>query len=88
MLIDISKYLKKTSNEKLKNIKKDIFESINSGLLSIDPFFCVNKANIENQFFEITDFENIYLIAFGKAALKMSLAIINKIKIREGIISS
>ncbi len=88
MLIDISKYMEKTANEKLKNIKKDIFESINSGLLSIDPFFCVNKINIENQFFKITDFENIYLIAFGKAALKMSLAIINKIKIREGIISS
>lgn len=88
MLIDTSKYLEKESNEKLKTFRKDTLESINSGLLSVDPFFCVNKINIEKQFFDLSNFGNIYLIAFGKAALKMSLAIINKIKISEGIISS
>lgn len=88
MLIDTSKYLEKESNEKLKILRKDTLESINSGLLSVDPFFCVNKINIEKQFFDLSNFENIYLIAFGKAALKMSLAIINKIKIKQGIISS
>lgn len=88
MLIDTSKYLEKESNEKLKILRKDTLESINSGLLSVDPFFCINKINIEKQFFELSNFENIYLIAFGKAALKMSLAIINKIKIKQGIISS
>lgn len=88
MLIETCKYLEKTSDERLKTLRKDILESINSGLLSVDPFFCVNKIDIENQFFDLNNFENIYLISFGKAALKMSLAIINKIKIKEGVISS
>lgn len=96
MLINTSIYIRKNLNNKLKTFRKHILESINFCLLSVDPFICVNnflslkenKLNIDNHILNLSNFENIYLAAFGKASIKMSLAIINKIKIKQGIISS
>ncbi|MFN3410800.1 MAG: glycerate kinase [Exilispira sp.] len=96
MIIKPDNYLKKDSSYKLNNLRKDILESLEYGLNSVDPFLSVNnllildnnKIKIEDQYFDLSNIKNIYLVAFGKAALKMSIAIINKIRIDYGIISS
>jgi len=121
MFIEVENYLKKNYYLKSNKIRKDILESINSGMQSVDPFICVNnyfydeqknaeqkeinkqninlhntnlhntnspnfKNNIDN--IDYSDFENIYLIAFGKAAIRMSLAVIIRFNITDGIICS
>ncbi|MCX8058228.1 MAG: DUF4147 domain-containing protein [Spirochaetes bacterium] len=96
MKIKIKKYIKKNSIKKLKTIRKDILESLNFGLKSIDPINLLNnfideKRNIlkiDSKYIKLENFKNIYLISTGKAAIKMGISIINKLKIKEGLIVS
>jgi hydroxypyruvate reductase/glycerate 2-kinase len=116
MLIEIEKYLKKSNNFESNKLRKDLLESLNVGLQSVDPFICVNnyfynqeikpnKKNIEiqninfqnNSFpnfeenidnIDYLNIKNIYLIGFGKAVIRMSLAIIIRFNLTDGIICS
>jgi hydroxypyruvate reductase/glycerate 2-kinase len=133
--------LKKNYNPKYNKLRKDLLESINAGMKSVDPFICVNnyfsnqqvnskqkdldkqninskennlqnnnlqnsnlininfqKTNLQNinspnyennlDNIDYSNFKNIFLIAFGKAAIRMSLAIIIRFNISDGIICS
>lgn len=103
MKIEVSKYLKKDYDPRLNNLRKDLLESLNSGIQSVDPYICVNtffsykeeeliKENgilhTQKNSLDYSKFKNIYLIAFGKAAIRMSIAIIGRFNISEGLICS
>src|SRR4030042_3990997 len=80
----------KTPN--LKQIRRDILEIFSSAIASVNPYSSVkkiiqnNKIIVNSKVFNISDFENIYLIGFGKASIGMSQAISDSIKIKQGIV--
>ena len=80
----------KTPN--LKQIRRDILEIFSSAIASVNPYSSVkkiiqnNKIIVNSKVFNISDFENIYLIGFGKASIGMSQAISDSIRIKQGIV--
>jgi glycerate-2-kinase len=79
-------------NYYIKKQRKDILDILDSAIKSIDPYKVV-KRKIKNQEISINkkiidtkDFENIYLVGFGKASLKMGKAILDTLNIKKGII--
>lgn len=76
----------------LKKIRKDILDVFSSAITSVDPYIAVKKVIKENKIvigskiFNISDFENVYLVGFGKASIGMGQAICDSIKIKKGII--
>ncbi len=76
----------------LKKIRKDILDVFSYAITSVNPYNSVkkviqdNKIVINSRIFNISDFENVYLVAFGKASVGMSQAICDSIKIKEGVV--
>jgi hydroxypyruvate reductase/glycerate 2-kinase len=77
---------------KLKEIRKDILEIFKDSLNSVDPYNCVHsKFRGENILIDLKkinlkNFENIYLIGFGKASVGMAQAVCDSIEIKKGAI--
>lgn len=76
----------------LKNARKDILEIFTYALNAVDPYksvkskFCADKIIIQSKNINISDFENVYLIGFGKASVSMAQAVCDSIEIKKGII--
>jgi len=76
----------------LKRVRKDILKILTSALNAVDAYNVVKKKFIGKNIalgskkFDISDFENIYLIGFGKASVKMAQAICDSISIKKGAI--
>lgn len=75
----------------LKKIRADILEIFNSAIKAVDPYNAVsehfdkNNIVLNNQFIDLTSFDNIFLAAFGKASVGMSQSVCDSINIKEGI---
>jgi len=78
------------------NERKSVLNAFEHALQRIDPAVCIesyvqrngNMLKIGDEILDLSEFDRIYLIAFGKASVKMSKAIIKTIDISEGIIAS
>ncbi|RLC67967.1 MAG: hypothetical protein DRI52_10280 [Chloroflexi bacterium] len=73
-----------------------ILEALKKGLEAVDPYIAiknfVKKGNgyflINWKKFQLDKFQEIILIAFGKASVRMSLALAELIPVSKGVISS
>lgn len=76
----------------LKQIRRDILDVFSSAIASVDPYLSVKKVLQDNKIFtdskiiNISDFDNVYLVGFGKASIGMGQAVCDSIKIKKGII--
>ena len=76
----------------LKQIRRDILDVFSYAIASVDPYFSVKKVIqdkkiiIGSKVFNISDFEYVYLVGFGKASVGMSQAICDSIKIKQGVV--
>lgn len=76
----------------LKKIRTDILEIYNSAINAVDPYKVVkrhfNKNNIliKGQSIDLSNFDNIFLAAFGKASVGMSQAVCDSVEIKDGIV--
>lgn len=76
----------------LKSIRRDILEILNSTIKAINPYDLVKskfhnkKIIFKSKIFDKTNYENIYLIGFGKASVGMAQAVCDSIKIKKGAI--
>ncbi len=92
-MINYENFANSNKNE-INKIRKDILQGFNLALDSIDPFKCIlnklkifnNKLEIEDKKYDLNNFENIRIISFGKASIKMAEAILSIVNINEGII--
>ena len=77
---------------KLKQIRNDILDVLECATEAVDPYNCVksrfnkNIITLDEKTIDISDFENVYLVGFGKASIGMAKAVCDSIKIKEGII--
>ncbi|KYK20369.1 hypothetical protein AYK24_03760 [Thermoplasmatales archaeon SG8-52-4] len=76
----------------LKKIRKDILEILSNSYDSVDPYNAVKnhiideKIVFDSKTIDISNFENIYLIGFGKASIGMAQALSNSLNIKKGAI--
>jgi glycerate 2-kinase len=83
-------------NGQTKNIKKarqDILEIFSYALDAVNPYNCVKARFSKNQLnidfkkkIKLSNFQDIYLIAFGKASVGMAQAVCDSINIKEGAV--
>jgi len=75
-----------------KNLRKDVLNILESSILSVEPYNCVKKHINDNSFiFEdqkinIEDFNDVYIVGFGKASIGMTQAICDNISVKRGVI--
>ena len=84
--------IKNGQTPKLKDIRKDILDVLTSALYAVDPYNAV-KLKLDgktivfrSETIDISDFENIYLIGFGKASVGMTQAVCDSIDIKNGAV--
>ncbi len=76
----------------LKQIRKDILDVFSCAIDAVDPYVSVKKVISDNKIvfgskvFNISDFEDVYLVGFGKASVGMSQAVCDSFKIKEGVV--
>ena len=76
----------------LKKLRGDALEILASALDSVDPYKIVKtivqgkKILFDEWKIDTTNFENVYLVGFGKASVRMAQAICNIIEIKKGIV--
>jgi len=76
----------------LKKIRRDILDIFSAGIDAVDPYKSVLSklrkgiVNLNSTKLNISDFENVYLIGFGKASVGMAEAICDSIYIKNGVI--
>ena len=84
--------IKNGQTPELKKTRADILNVINSALNAVDSYNAVKskfegkKIIFKKETFDISDFENIYLIGFGKASVGMSQAVCDSIEVKSGAI--
>jgi len=96
MLIDVGSLTKNSASSLLKKFREDALNSLNIALEEVDPYKSVlryvlvneNFAKFGDRVLNLNEFEHIYLIAFGKASIKMSQAILSLVKVDNGIVVS
>jgi len=77
---------------KIKQIRKDILDVLTYSLSAVDPYNSVKKifskklVNVRNKDIDLSIFDNIYIIGFGKASIGMGKAVCDSIDVSEGII--
>ena len=95
-MIDIEKLSLNVEEDTLKKFRKIVLSALESALESVDPYKSVknsikkenNTITIEGVSFKLDVFSHIYVIAFGKASIKMFKAISEILPITEGIVVS
>jgi len=76
------------------NQRKAILDAFERALEKVEPVSCVksyisregNLLKVGENIFNLSEFDKIYLIAFGKASVKMSNAIADLVDIEEGVV--
>jgi len=76
----------------LKKIREDVLDILTSALNAVNPYDAVKsrfdgeKINIDKKVIELSDFENIYLIGFGKASVGMAQAVCDMTNVTKGTV--
>jgi len=76
----------------IRKIREDILDILSAAIDAVDPYKAVksrignNQIKLDKKIVNISDFEKIYLIGFGKASVGMAQAICDTINIEKGIV--
>ena len=87
-----SQIIKNGKTEELKEIRKDILEILSAAVDSVDSYSAVKaiiknkKITLDKKNFDVSDYDNIYLIGFGKASTGMAQAVCDLLPIKKGAI--
>ncbi len=78
----------------LKEVRSDILEILTSAIKSVNPYHAVksrfdgNSIVLNSKLIDTSNFNDIFLIGFGKASFGMAKAVCDSIKIKSGAIIS
>lgn len=76
----------------LKKVRKDILDILTAAINTVDPYeivkskFYKKKILVESKKIDLTNFENIFLIGFGKASVGMAQGVCDSIDIKKGVV--
>ena len=86
------KIIENGQTPELKKIRGDILDILTFALDSVNPYevvksrFYEKKINIGEKTVDSSDFENIYVVGFGKASVGMAQAVCDSIDVKKGVI--
>ncbi len=86
------KIIENGQTPELKKIRGDILDILTFALDSVNPYevvksrFYEKKINIGGKTVDPSDFENIYVVGFGKASVGMTQAVCDSIDVKKGVI--
>jgi len=86
------KIIENGQTPELKKIRGDILDILTFALDSVNPYevvksmFYEKKINIGWKTVDPSDFENIYVVGFGKASVGMAQAVCDSIDVKKGVI--
>jgi len=86
------KIIENGQTPELKKIRGDILDILTFALDSVNPYevvksrFYEKKINIGGKTVDPSDFENIYVVGFGKASVGMAQAVCDSIDVKKGVI--
>ena len=86
------KIIENGQTPKLKRIREDVLDILTSALDSVDPYKAVKSRFYEKKIIvggktvDPSNFENIYVVGFGKASVGMTQAVCNSIDVKKGAI--
>lgn len=78
--------------EELKKKRRDILDMLKAAIDAVDPYrvvasqFDKSFLRCESEEVSLTDFTNIYLVAFGKASIGMTQAVLDNCTITQGVV--
>lgn len=78
--------------KELKKTRKDVLDILSSALDAVDPYktikskFHGKSIIFEGETIDISDFENIFLVGFGKASVGMAEAVCDSVDVTRGVI--
>ncbi len=78
----------------LQKKRKDVIDILSAALESVDPYKSVkrlfkdNTINFNNKIFDLSLYDNIYLVGCGKASIGMAKAVCESISIKKGVVVS
>lgn len=84
--------IKNGQTPKLKKIRGDVLEILSFALDAVDPYKAVKsrfdggKIVLEDGEIDSSNFEDVYLVGFGKASVGMAQATCNSINIKRGVV--
>lgn len=84
--------IKNGQTPKLKKIRGDVLEILSFALDAVDPYKAVKsrfngeKIVLEDGEIDSSNFENVYLVGFGKASVGMAQAACDSINIKRGVV--
>ncbi|MGC9099662.1 MAG: glycerate kinase type-2 family protein [Caldisericum sp.] len=95
-MIDEKKLSQNTYKEEFIKYRTVVLKALNRALESVDPYNSVkkfvkridDKIEIDGKSYNLKDFSRIYVIAFGKASIKMFKAISEIVKVDSGVVVS
>ena len=84
--------IKNGKTPELKKTRKDVLDILDSVLDAVDPYKAVksrfnsDKIVFEEDSIDISDFDNVYLVGFGKASVGMAQAVCDSVDVKEGVV--
>jgi len=76
----------------LRKIRTDVLDILDSVLDAVEPYKAVKSRFkndmivFEEESIDISDFDNIYLVGFGKASVGMAQAVCDSVAVKEGVV--
>jgi glycerate-2-kinase len=76
----------------LKKVRQDILDILCSAIDAVDPYNAVKKRFdqkmivFDSKTIDLSSFENIYLVGFGKASVGMTSAVCDSVKVAKGVV--
>ena len=84
--------IKNGKTKEIKEIRREILDILSSAILSVDSYNAVKSVikdkqmKFKNKNFDVSDYNNIYVIGFGKASIGMANAVYDYLPIKKGAI--
>ena len=81
-------------DSKIKQIRKDVLDVLSYSLDAVDPYnsvkklFSKNKIILKDKNVDLSTFNSVYLVSFGKASIGMAKAVCDSVDITEGVVVS
>ena len=84
--------IKNGKNCEIKKKRKDLLDILTYAIKEVNPYFVIKKyikdgkIFLDNENIDTKEFDNIYLIGFGKASINMGRAVLDSLKIKKAVL--
>lgn len=84
--------IKNGKNCEIKKKRKDILDILTYAINEVNPYYVIKKyikdgkIFFDNEKIDTKEFDNIYLIGFGKASINMGRAVLDNLKIKKAVL--